>query len=76
MVRTIPHSGEGGQQRHSRDWRPTNKVDVSQLKPFIVATCVNAQAIAAVDLREAQVEAVIAHKGTPRNRTSLEFQVK
>lgn len=55
---------------------PTRKGEVSRLKPVIVATGVDSQAIAAADLGKAPVEAVIAHQGTPRNRTSLEFQVK
>ena len=51
------------------------QVDVSRLKHFIVAPGVDVQALAAADMGEAQVDAVVAHRGTARNRASLEFQV-
>jgi hypothetical protein len=55
---------------------PEKHVDVSRLKHFIVAPGVDVQAVAAADMGEAQVDAVIAHRGTVRNRTTLEFQVQ
>jgi hypothetical protein len=51
------------------------QVDVSRLKHFIVAPGVDVQALAAADMGEAQVDTVVAHRGTVRNRASLEFQV-
>jgi hypothetical protein len=55
---------------------PEKHVDVSRLKHFIVAPDVDVQAVAAADMGEAQVQAVVAHRGTVRNRTTLEFQVQ
>jgi hypothetical protein len=52
------------------------QVDVSRLKHFIVAPGIDVQAVAAADMGEAQVDAVLAHRGTVRNRASLEFQVQ
>ena len=51
-------------------------VDVSRLKPFIVAPSVDVQAVAAADLGEAQVDAILAHRGSARKRALLEFQVQ
>jgi hypothetical protein len=55
---------------------PSKTVDVSRLKVFIVAPGVDVQAVAAADLGEAQVDSVLAHKGTARKRSSLEFQIQ
>jgi hypothetical protein len=55
---------------------PSKTVDVSRLKLFIVAAGVDVQAIAAADLGEAQVDAVLAHKGSAKKRSLLEFQVQ
>jgi hypothetical protein len=55
---------------------PTKTVDVSRLKPFIVAPGVDVQAVAAADLGEAQVDAILAHRGSVLKRASLEFQVQ
>ena len=55
---------------------PSKTVDVSRLKHFIVAPGVDVKAVAAADLGEAQVEAILAHRGSARKRTSLEFQVQ
>jgi hypothetical protein len=55
---------------------PSKTVDVSRLKPFIVAPGVDVQAVAAADLGEAQVDAILAHRGSVRKRASLEFQVQ
>lgn len=54
---------------------PTKTVDVSRLKQFIVSDGVDVQAVAAADMGEAQVEIIRAHRGTARNRSSLEFEV-
>ncbi len=45
-------------------------------KPFIVAPGVDVQAVAAADLGEVQVDAILAHRGSVRERASLEFQVQ
>ena len=55
---------------------PPKTVDVSRLKPFIVATGVDVKAVAAADLGEALVDSILAHKGNGRKRESLEFQVQ
>ena len=55
---------------------PGKTVDVSRLKHFTVAPGVDVQAVAAADLGEAQVQTVIAHRGTARNRGALEFQIQ
>ena len=54
----------------------SRKVDVSRLKPFLVGPGVDPPRVAAADLGEVQVDAVLAHKGNPRKRGSLEFQVQ
>jgi hypothetical protein len=51
-------------------------VDVSRLKPFLLAPGVDPQAVAAADMGEAQVESVLAHKGSARQRATLEFQIQ
>ena len=51
-------------------------MDVSRLKPFIVAPGVDVKAVAAADLGEALVDSILAHKGNGRKRESLEFQVQ
>jgi hypothetical protein len=55
---------------------PSKTVDVSRLKVFIVAPGVDVQAVAAADLGEAQVDSVLAHKGTAKKRSALEFQIQ
>ena len=55
---------------------PSKTVDVSRLKHFLVAPGVDVQAVAAADLGEAQVQAVLSHKGTPRKRGTLEFEIQ
>jgi len=55
---------------------PKKTVDVSRLKPFLLAPGVDPQAVAAADLGEAQVEAVLAHRGSARKRSTLEFQIQ
>lgn len=55
---------------------PSKTVDVSRLKIFIVAPGVDVQAVAAADLGEAQVDLVLAHKGTAKKRSALEFQIQ
>ena len=49
---------------------------MSRLKPFIVAPGVDVQAVAAADLGEAQVDAILGHRGSARKRAALEFQVQ
>jgi hypothetical protein len=51
-------------------------VDVSRLKPFFAARGLDIQAVAGADLGEAQVDAVLAHRGNARKRGTLEFQVQ
>jgi len=55
---------------------PTKTVDVSRLKHFTVAPGVDVQAVAAADLGEAQVQDILAHRGSARDRAKLEFQVQ
>jgi hypothetical protein len=55
---------------------PTKTVDASRLKHFMVAPGVDVQAVAAADLGEASVQAVLAHRGSPRKRAEMEFQVQ
>jgi hypothetical protein len=55
---------------------PEKTVDVSRLKHFIVAPGVDVQAVAAADLGEAQVQAVLGHRGTARNRKDLQFHIQ
>jgi hypothetical protein len=55
---------------------PQKTVDVSRLKPFLLAPGVDAQAVAAADIGEAQVDSVIAHRGSARKRSTLEFQIQ
>jgi hypothetical protein len=54
----------------------TKTVDVSRLKPFFVPDGLNVQALAAADLGEVQVDAVLAHRGNAKKRAQLEFQVQ
>ena len=51
-------------------------VDVSRLKPFWLDPGVDPQAVAAADMGEVQVLRVLAHKGSERNRGTLEFKVE
>lgn len=51
-------------------------VDMSRLKPFLLAPGVDPVAVAAADMGEVQVTRVIAHKGSARNRSTLEFEVE
>jgi hypothetical protein len=53
----------------------TREVDVSRLRPFIVAPGVKPKDIAAADLGEAEVSEVLAHRGGAKKRSELEFQV-
>ena len=55
---------------------PTKTVDVSRLKHFVLAPGVDVQAVAAADLGEAQVQDVLGHRGSARDRAKLEFQVQ
>ena len=55
---------------------PSKTFDVSRLKHFLVAPGVDVQAVAAADMGEAQVQEVLAHRGTARKRASLEFQIQ
>ena len=55
---------------------PSKTFDVSRLKHFLVAPGVDVQAVAAADLGEAQVQEVLAHRGTAKKRASLDFQVQ
>jgi hypothetical protein len=55
---------------------PEKTVDASRLKHFIVAPGVDVQAVAAADLGEAQVQAVLGHRGTARNRKDLQFHIQ
>lgn len=51
-------------------------VDVSRLKPFLLAPGVDPQAVAAADLGETQVDVVLAYRGNPNRRKAMEFQVQ
>lgn len=55
---------------------PGKTVDVSRLKLFVVPEGLDVQALAAADLGEAQVNAILGHRGTARKRSHLEFQVQ
>ena len=50
--------------------------DVSRLKKFVVGVNVDPQDVAAADLAEESVIAVLSHRGNPKNRNTLEFEVK
>jgi len=55
----------------------TKTVDVSRLKPFLVGPGVDPTKLAAADLGEVEVEAVMAHRGDARkNRKALEFMIQ
>ena len=50
---------------------------MSRLKPFLVGPGVDPTKLAAADLGEAEVEAVLAHRGDARkNRKALEFMIQ
>ena len=51
------------------------EVDVSRLRPFVVAPGVDVKALAAADLGEAEVAQVLEHRGGARKRAELEFLV-
>ena len=55
----------------------TKTVDVSRLKPFLVGPGVDPTKLAAADLGEVEVEAVMAHRDDARkNRKALEFMIQ
>ena len=54
---------------------PNRDVDVSRVKPFIRDGLVEPQAVAAADLGETEVIEIVAHRGSPRKRSEMEFQV-
>ena len=55
----------------------TKTVDVSRLKPFLVGPGVDPTKLAAADLGEVEVEAVMAHRGDARkNCKALEFMIQ
>ena len=54
----------------------SRSVDVSRLKPFLVGSGVDPPKLAAADLGEAGVDAVLAHRGDARKRATLEFQIQ
>ena len=70
--------GKDGNNVHLEDLTggPEKTVDVSRLKHFIVAPDVDVQSVAAADLGEAQVQAVLGHRGTSRNRKDLQFHIQ
>jgi hypothetical protein len=51
---------------------PSKTVDISRLKPFLVAPGMDAKAVAANDLGEALVDSILAHRGNGRKRECLE----
>jgi hypothetical protein len=51
-------------------------VDISRLKLFLLGPGVDPQAVAAADMGEVQVDMVLAHRGSVRKRSTLEFQVQ
>ena len=55
---------------------PDQTVDISRLKPFIVDDGVDPKAVAAADLGETEVSEILAHRGSPRKRAEMEFQVR
>jgi hypothetical protein len=55
---------------------PSKVVDVSRVKPFLVAPGVDPQAVAAADMGESLAISVLAHKGSSRQRSSLSFQIE
>ena len=50
--------------------------DVSRLRVFLVATGVDPKAVATADLGEAEVDSILDHRGSARQRASLEFLVR
>ena len=55
---------------------PDKEVDVSRLKPFAVDEGVDPKAVAAADLGETEVVEILAHRGSPRKRADMEFEVR
>lgn len=55
---------------------PSKTVDVSRLKHFIVGKDVDVRAVAAADLGEVEVQVILSHRGTARDRKNLEFEVQ
>jgi hypothetical protein len=51
-------------------------VDVSRLKLFLLGPGVDSQAVAAADMGEVQVDMVLAHRGSVRKPSILEFRVQ
>ena len=51
------------------------EVDVSRLRPFVVAPGVEVKALAAADLGEAEVKDILQHRGGVKKRSELEFLV-
>ena len=49
--------------------------DISRLKQFLVAPEIDPSEIAARDLNEEAVRSIISHRGHPKKRTTLEFEV-
>jgi hypothetical protein len=50
--------------------------DVSRLRVFLVAANVDPKAVATADLGEAEVDSILDHRGSARQRASLEFLVR
>ena len=55
---------------------PEKEVDVTRVKPFMVDEGVDPVAVAAADLGETKVSEILAHRGSPRKRADMEFQVR
>ena len=50
--------------------------DVSRLRVFLVSPDVDVKHLAGADLGEAQVLAVLDHRGSARKRSEMEFEVR
>ena len=55
---------------------PNKDVDVSRVKLFQQDGVTDPKALAAADMGEIEVEEILAHRGSPRKRSEMEFQVK
>ena len=55
---------------------PDKLVDVSRVKLFHRDGITDPKALAAADAGETEVVEILAHRGSPRKRSEMEFQVK
>ena len=54
----------------------TREVDASRLRHFVVAPGIDPKQIAAADLGETEVMEILQHRGLPKKRADMEFEVR